>query len=512
MINYSFAIQDNAVTNVSLNLKSPGTLQFLSTSRENGAYTVDTYVTVTAGSDKVTLSFNNTHIANYPGYYKLTNNGTVVYQGTISVIRHTVAANGDLQAFIDQDTTKENAQNAAIAAAATKSYVDTSLANKVNVDGDQTVNGVKTFTTPPVVPTPTAANHPARKDYVDNAVSAGVADSGVTTAKLADNAVTTAKIAAGAVSLTKIAGTGGTNGQVLTTDGTNVAWSTAANPVTADNSITTAKLVDGAVTLAKIAGSAGTNGQVLTTNGSTVSWTTVSATGGASPTDATTTAKGIVQLTGDLGGTADAPTTPTAVHVTGAETIAGQKTFSNTPVFNAGTYYGEGTSITTGTTTGMKIGGSTTQKLGFFGNTPIAQQASSVDLGVVLSNFGFRTASTNYPLTTSGAVTLSGTLTSSSQLKVTGTLIYAPGAITGATTLTTTSPYFERCTSTAPYTITLPSTTTAGVTFLFKKAENNTNAITLAGTFDGATNYVLSSAYQTVRVVSTTTAGVWDVI
>lgn len=42
--------------------------------------------------------------------------------------------------------------------------------------------------------------------------------------------------------------------------------------------------------------------------------------------DASTSAKGIVQLTGDLGGTATAPTTPTAVHVTGNETIAGNKT------------------------------------------------------------------------------------------------------------------------------------------------------------------------------------------
>ncbi|MFH6956773.1 hypothetical protein ACHRV1_05150 [Flavobacterium aquidurense] len=48
--------------------------------------------------------------------------------------------------------------------------------------------------------------------------------------------------------------------------------------------------------------------------------------GGTTP-DATTAEKGIVKLTGDLGGTADAPTTPTAVHKTGDELIYGRKTF-----------------------------------------------------------------------------------------------------------------------------------------------------------------------------------------
>ena len=42
--------------------------------------------------------------------------------------------------------------------------------------------------------------------------------------------------------------------------------------------------------------------------------------------DATVSVKGNVALTGDLGGTAAAPTTPTAVHKTGDETVAGVKT------------------------------------------------------------------------------------------------------------------------------------------------------------------------------------------
>ena len=48
--------------------------------------------------------------------------------------------------------------------------------------------------------------------------------------------------------------------------------------------------------------------------------------------DATTSSKGIVQLAGDLAGTATSPTTPTAVHITGAESIAGVKTFGSSPI------------------------------------------------------------------------------------------------------------------------------------------------------------------------------------
>ena len=46
--------------------------------------------------------------------------------------------------------------------------------------------------------------------------------------------------------------------------------------------------------------------------------------------DATTTIKGILKLANDLGGTADAPTTPTAVHKTGTEIITGTKIISST--------------------------------------------------------------------------------------------------------------------------------------------------------------------------------------
>lgn len=41
---------------------------------------------------------------------------------------------------------------------------------------------------------------------------------------------------------------------------------------------------------------------------------------------------------------------------------------------------------------------------GFLGSAAVVQQGATIDLGVVLSNFGFRAAGTAYPITTSGAV------------------------------------------------------------------------------------------------------------
>lgn len=80
--------------------------------------------------------------------------------------------------------------------------------------------------------------------------------------------------------------------------------------------------------------------------------------------------------------------------------------------------------IVTDTTTGMKIATGTTQKLGFYNATPIVQPGATTDLGVVLSNLGLRASGTAYPVTTSGTVTL------------TGTLVLAGATITNTGTLT----------------------------------------------------------------------------
>ena len=53
-----------------------------------------------------------------------------------------------------------------------REYVDSAVANTVHKTGDETVAGVKTFDSSPLVPTPSAPTAAANKDYVDVSVAA----------------------------------------------------------------------------------------------------------------------------------------------------------------------------------------------------------------------------------------------------------------------------------------------------------------------------------------------------
>ena len=50
----------------------------------------------------------------------------------------------------------------------TEEYVDSTT---VKLTGDQTIEDVKTFSSSPIVPTPTAVNQAVNKQYVDNMVN-----------------------------------------------------------------------------------------------------------------------------------------------------------------------------------------------------------------------------------------------------------------------------------------------------------------------------------------------------
>lgn len=97
--------------------------------------------------------------------------------------------------------------------------------------------------------------------------------------------------------------------------------------------------LNSSVTAAKLSAGPGSDDQVLSINGGNLVWTTATASGSVS--DAAVGVKGIVALSGDLAGTAGAPTVPglatkaadnAVVHLTGAETVAGVKTFSASPI------------------------------------------------------------------------------------------------------------------------------------------------------------------------------------
>lgn len=87
--------------------------------------------------------------------------------------------------------------------------------------------------------------------------------------------------------------------------------------------------------------------------------------------------------------------------------------------------------IALGTTTGTKIGTATTQKIGFYNATPVVQQLATTDLGTVLSNLGLREVGTAYPITTSGAVSFTGTIGLGGQVTVSDSINFALNTTTG---------------------------------------------------------------------------------
>lgn len=133
--------------------------------------------------------------------------------------------------------------------------------------------------------------------------------------------------------------------------------------------------------------------------------------GGGTPPDADATTKGILQLAGDLGGTATAPTVPAlttkaddtlVVHNTGAESIAGIKTFSASPVVPTP---GSGTQAANKSYVDAAVPDSTTsnkglvQLAGDLGGTATAPTVPAL----VSPQLGRMTAGVWYPLCGTGA-------------------------------------------------------------------------------------------------------------
>jgi len=168
----------------------------------------------------------------------------------------------------------------------------------VKLTGNQTIAGVKTFSSPPVVPTPTAGNEATNKDYVDNQTSSGsVPDA-------------TSSVSG------KIRLTGDLGGTAASPTTPNAVKLTDAQTVAGIKTFSDSPIVPAPTTDSQAA-----NKLYVDTNG-----------GGAATPDATSSVKGKLQLAGDLAGTAAAPTVPSAVKLTGAQTVAGVKTFSSAPV------------------------------------------------------------------------------------------------------------------------------------------------------------------------------------
>jgi hypothetical protein len=129
---------------------------------------------------------------------------------------------------------------------------------------------------------------------------------------------------------------GGDNGSWGSVLNEYLAIAHNSNGTLKNNSVETAHIADSAVTASKLASSnTPTTGQALTFENGGLQWVSLSASG--SVPDATSSVKGLVQLAGDLGGTASAPTVPglaakantaSVVALAGAQTVTGAKNFT----------------------------------------------------------------------------------------------------------------------------------------------------------------------------------------
>lgn len=80
------------------------------------------------------------------------------------------------------------------------------------------------------------------------------------------------------------------------------------------------------------------------------------------------------------------------------------------PKFLANLEISEGINLSLGTTTGTKIGTSTTQKLGFYNVTPVVQQGATTDLKDALTSYGLITGASASPLDLDGGQLTTGTI------------------------------------------------------------------------------------------------------
>jgi hypothetical protein len=180
----------------------------------------------------------------------------------------------------------------------------------VHLSGTETITGAKTFSASPIVPAPSNGGDAANKTYVDNTIASASAPDATTSSKgiiqLAGDlggtaaAPTVPGLAGKADKTTAIsAGTGLTGGGDLSTNRSlAVSYGATAGTAAQGND----SRINGAE---QVSNKGATNGYASLDGSGKVPASQLPATA-----DATTSSKGIIQLAGDLAGTASAPTVP----------------------------------------------------------------------------------------------------------------------------------------------------------------------------------------------------------
>jgi hypothetical protein len=171
-----------------------------------------------------------------------------------------------------------------------------------------------------------------------------------------------------------------------------------------------------------------------------------------------------------------------------------------------------GAHIAVGSGSGTMIGTSGGQKLGFFGATPVVQPTNVTELVTLLTNLGLRGSGGAMPITTSGAVALSGLF------QTAGPFRGIPVIRTSNATLTAgvTAEMSAVATLGTDKTMTLANpgvVTESGYQFTFMKVDSAAGNVILSATsINGSATYTLTQQYQWVRVMYSGTSGVWYVI
>lgn len=108
--------------------------------------------------------------------------------------------------------------------------------------------------------------------------------------------------------------------------------------------------------------------------------------------------------------------------------------------------------------------------------------------------------------------TVSTSTVSTGQFITSASVREVPASITGSVTLTTNSAKNQRVTASgAAINITLPTTNVAGYLFKFKRTDATAQTVTILGTIDGVSGYVLTGQYSFVELMSTSTNNVWEI-
>jgi len=208
------------------------------------------------------------------------------------------------------------------------------------------------------------------------------------------------------------------------------AATTAANTIQLGNTDITNVKTSGTLTAGAVTypNAHGTNGQLLTTTGSgTLTWTAAYA-----PIDASTTVKGIIQLAGDLSGTATAPTVATVGGSTAADIHAAELLANgarSTSTNNAIVKRDASGNFAAGTITANLVGTSTNVTgivAGANGGTGINNTGKTITLGGNI-NTGKNFTTTGTTVSNASDVTLKTTATTNLTLPTTGVLATLDG-------------------------------------------------------------------------------------